>query len=357
MKTPLPRLFLLFTLSWALAPALFAQNNRPLRLELRFGMNANLNNFNPFNQRNQKFPGLRIFGTAILNGDIKPWWSSSYAATVCVYNKSLGNNLNPLISDIQIDFVNTLSMGFGWKWQADGEGPFVGYPKYLRTVNNSPYYNLTHTYDNAFFFSSNFILNNHRRHQTVGSVTFTFDNFSVNYYNDGGPVIDWLNIGDGFDRYWTGGVMLSLHKRYAAYNIVEFSFDQFTGYRPLVYELSNIFGMAVPEYDSDTLESNLPPRNRFRFSSSSYNSSAYNLKFYIDENYGFDLGILGSLVYKGKTKKRQTATSGRSFNFREDRHWGLQDILHINRYNSLHPNSDINRLYIGFTYNQSYHVD
>ncbi|MCC7504319.1 MAG: hypothetical protein IT259_03415 [Saprospiraceae bacterium] len=346
---------LLFLLTGAICDTLSAQSNRRLDLELRFGVNCNLNNFNPFSGKNQKFPGVRIYGSAILIGQIKPWLTTSYGASVAVYNKSLGNNLNPLVSDIQIDFVNSLSIGCGWRWDSNNEeGPNVGYRKYLRTLNNAPYYNLYHTYDNSVFFSTNFLINNHHRNQTVGTVSLTFDNFSVSYYNDSAPPIEWFNLGDGFDRYWTGGVMLALHKRYGVRNIVELTFDQFTGYQPLVYEISNVLGMGVPNYNSDA---SATPRAQIkaRNSTTSFNSSAYNVKIFLDDNYAFDAGILGSLVYKGKSKKR-TTPRGRSVRSRDSLHFGLQDIIHINGHYSLHPNYDINRFYIGLTYNQFEHV-
>jgi hypothetical protein len=62
-----------------------------LNLELRLGLNCDLNNINPKNKRTQKFPGVKIFGSAIFNGTLKKYLMTNYGATVSVYNKSLGN--------------------------------------------------------------------------------------------------------------------------------------------------------------------------------------------------------------------------------------------------------------------------
>lgn len=296
----------------------------PLSLELRFGINCNLNNFFLFKKNKQKFPGFRLFGTAIFSGEINSHFSVNYGTTLLLYNKSLGNNLNPLVSDIQIDFINSLCIGAGYKLFEKKDNHRIAYTKYLRTINSGPFYNLKHNYTNAVFIGTNFIINNHHRNQTNGTINLTFGDFSVSYYNDAEFPFTTFSLSDGFDRFWTGGFVFYLHNNHE-YNMAEFSFDQFTGYSPLLYELSNILGANVPEYKTEKSSAS---------NSSAYNSSAYNLKLKFNKNYGFDLGIIGSLTS------------------RNGRHWGIQDLIHIERGNSLHPNQDINRIYIGMTYEQ-----
>ena len=299
-----------------------------LAWEVRFGLGFNLYTAMPF-KINQRFPGVKVFGSFILVGDISKNIRTNYGSTLTIYTKTLGNDQNPLNGDVQIDFVNTLLFGFVSK-------DTVPYYKFLRTMNNAPYFNLRHNNKNALFVGTNFVLNNHRRHQAVGSVTATVGNVSLNYYNDGGLPVDIVGIGDGFDRWWTGGTMLTIHTHtqdgagiYHSFNRVEASFDQFTGYAPLVYELSNILGINVPEYSMTQLKD-----ERFNaITPASYNSAAYNLKIYASENYGFDLGVMGSLT----TKKH---------------YFGLQDIIHQNGRYPLHPNKDINRLTFGLTFNK-----
>ena len=191
MKTIFIPIFIFCILCGSPPNEVTAQNTA-LNVELRFGLNLNLYNFNPFTSKNQKFSGLKVFGTAIVAGQISPELRSNYAATIAIYNKSLGNNMNPLISDIQIDFINSLSLGVGWGkgaiWQRDfwkNEQPMVPYSKYLRTMNQAPFYNLNHNFRNAAFLGTNFIINNHGRNQTCGSIALTFGDFSLNYYNDG----------------------------------------------------------------------------------------------------------------------------------------------------------------------------
>jgi hypothetical protein len=323
----LKRLSVLLFLLGLLPP--IATSQVKLSMELRFGLGFNLYGAVPF-KINQRFPGVKVFGSFILVGDVKKMLRTNYGMTLSIYTKTLGNDLNPLHGDVQIDFVNTLVVGLVSK-------ETVPYAKYLRTFNNAPYYNLRHNNKYAVFVGTNFILNNHGRNQAVGSITITTKNVSINYYNDGGIPVDLVGLGDGFDRWWTGGLMVTNHTYrkdmdgiYHPYNRVEASFDQFTGYAPLVYELSNILGINIPEYDmthaKDSLYRVVTP--------ASYNAAAYNIKYYLTENYAVDLGVSGSL------------SSARKY-------YGLQDLIHRNGRYPLHPNNSNNRLTIGLTFNKN----
>ncbi len=183
---------------------------------------------------------------------------------VAIYNKSLGNSLNVLYQDNQIDLTTTFSLGI--------LHDHLPYLKQLQTINNTPFYNLRHNAKYAGIISTNFILNNKGRRQTVGAISFTTDRLSINYYNDGGPIIGkgfgwdrpWYwnvllspllitadlvsGLGDGFDRWWSGGGGFYYHTK-EEYNQWEFTFDQFTGYHKLVFELGSILGTDVQDYD------------------------------------------------------------------------------------------------------------
>ncbi|MBX3257001.1 MAG: hypothetical protein KF862_22885 [Chitinophagaceae bacterium] len=265
----------------------------------------------------QNFPGFRIFGafTAAANrGD----FILSYGPAVSIYTKTIGANLNPLVGDWQIDFTNSFSLGFEW-------GRRVDYMKFTRSMHNGDYYNIFSNRQGSLLLSTNFILNSHRRNQVTGAVNATIGNVSILYYNDG-PPFDVLGLGDGFDRYWTGGGSVMLHSK-KNYNIAELNFDQFTGYIPLLYELTGLLGMNVPLYDA-------PVRKK----AYNFNTSAYSLKVNFDQRFGCTVGIMGSLKSKG------------------GRYWGVQEIIHVLGHYPLHPNNDDNRLFFGGNYNQFQHV-
>ncbi|GGB23330.1 hypothetical protein [Puia dinghuensis] len=273
----------------------------------------------------QRYAGYKVFAGASLSGLYHHSFVLNYGPSLAVYTKSLGANLNPLVGDIQLDLINSFSIGSTW-------GGSLPYLKFFRTIGNASYYNFVSGERYAALATSSLVLNNHKRNQVVGAVTFSSPSVTINYYNDGAFPFTVLPVADNFDRYWTGGFGMYFHNK-RNYNTVEFSFDQFTGYSPLLYELSGLLGINIPVYDltrDSSANKRLPP---------SYNTSAYNLKIYMDKGYAVDAGVIGSL----------RTTGGAVF--------GLQDIIHTLGHFPLHPNNDPNRFYIGGTYNQFNPID
>lgn len=280
----------------------------------------------------------------------------NYGISLTIYNRSLGNSLNILYQDNQIDLTTSITMGLL-------QHPNLPYMKQLQTINNSPFYNLRHNARSGIFISSNFILNNNRRHQTVGAITLTAEQVSVNYYNDGGPIIgqgpnfnpkkflSYLllplhlvsGLGDGFDRWWTGGGGVYYHSR-EEYNHLEVTFDQFTGYHKLAFELGSIFGSDVQDYDlfqdmhQDTVKNKLNMRHN-KTNSLNYNSSAYGIKYFFNQNLAANFGLIGSLR-----------------DHKNERFYAIQDIIHVLKRDPIHPNTDINRIFYGVTYNKPIHA-
>ena len=306
----------------ALVPAgiVQAQEDVDWRYEsyLSFGVNLYF-----YTGQGQKFPGWKAFAGMSISAINKHHFLLNYGPSLALYSKSLGANLNPLTNDVQLDFANSFTAG-GW-WGK----PF--YTKFFRTFGDAAYYNTVLDVRNAVMLSTIFVFNNHKRHQALGAVTGSFGDFTINYYNDGGIPIEWLPVSDHFDRYWTGGVGLFFHNN-EGFNRVEFLFDQFTGYEPMLYEMSSLLGIRVPDYnrtDSGSAGSRIP---------ANFNTSAYNLRIMPYRNFGVDVGVIGSLRSNGGAV------------------YGLQDIIHtLGRY-ALHPNNDHNRLYLGGTYLNNPHV-
>ena len=266
-----------------------------------------------------------MYAAFIANGVYKKNFTINYGPSLSIYTKTLGANLNPLRGDIEIDFTNSFSIGGTF-------GKELTYTKFFKTINTGSFYNIASNRKYAGYLSTNFILNNHRRNQIVGSVSFSTPDVSINYYNDGAQPFDLLPLADNFDRWWTGGFAVYIHN-HKNYNVAELSFDQFTGYSPLLYELSNLIGINLPDYNIEDSSANKKDRI-----TPAFNTSNYNLKIFPGPGYAIDAGVLGSL----RTK------TGRVF--------GLQEIIHTMFRYPLHPNNDINRFYIGGTYNNMNHV-
>jgi hypothetical protein len=301
--------FCLFARLWGTAQGKWAYN-----VNVNFGCNLIL-----VHGRGQVFSGAKIFAGLSANADYNNSFLLNYGPSLSIYTKALGANLNPLVGDIQIDFTNSFTFGPTWGGQ-------LSYYKNFRTIATGSYYNVVTNTSGAFLLSTNFIINNHGRNQTDGSITISFPGVTINYYNDGGTPFDFLPLGDDFDRWWTGGFGIYLHNR-QGYNTAEFSFDQFTGYSPLLFELSNVIGINLPSYDlpGDSLKRPASPP--------AFNTSTYNLKIYLGQGIAIDAGVMGNL----------RTNDGKVF--------GLQDIIHSQLGYSLHPNYDMNRFYLGGTYN------
>ena len=74
---------------------------------------------------------------------------------------------------------------------------------------------LQNPYYNSISLGSNYVIstNRDRENQLVGVFNLNAERIvQVTYYNDGTPFGNW--IGDGYDRYYTGGGMLSYYGKY-----------------------------------------------------------------------------------------------------------------------------------------------
>jgi hypothetical protein len=313
--------YFLFLMVLGFAKSACSQSNWKYNGYFNFGCNINF-----IYSKSQQFPGIKLYAAFIANGVYKKNLTVNYGPSLSLYSNALGSNLNPLKTDIQIDLTNSFSIGGAW-------GKELSYTKFFKTINAGAYYNIASSKGYAAYLTTNFILNNHHRNQIDGSVTLSTPDVTINYYNDGAPPFNIFPLADNFDRWWTGGFGIYIHN-HRNFNVAELSFDQFTGYSPLLYELSNLIGINLPDYnvqDTSLLKTRRPE-------SPAFNTSSYNLKIFLGPGYAVDAGIIGSL----RTDK------GRVF--------GLQEIIHTMLRYPLHPNNDGNRIYIGGTYNNMQNV-
>jgi len=317
------RILLLLLFTWIIDSG-YCQNGWVYNGNFNFGCNYTIN----YSRGSTAFPGLKLFCGFVANGVYKDHFILNYGPSLSFYTKSIGANLNPLVSDLQIDLTNSFSFGAG--------ANDLPYFKFFRTFDNGSYYNVMLNKDYAFLLSSNFILNNHHRNQVNGSISLSTPDVTLNYYNDGGAPFYRIPIADNLDRYWTGGIALFVHNQ-QNYNSVELSFDQFTGYSPLLFEACNMLGIYIPNYNLEYDESTHGPKP------TNYNTSMYDMKVFFMKGYGIDVGAMGALKATSYKKLREM-------------YFGLQDIIHLKGGFSLHPNNDIQHFFIGGVYNNMNNV-
>jgi hypothetical protein len=95
-----------------------------------------------------------------------------------------------------------------------------------------------------------FTLDTAKRYQRVGFLGANFGGGTqFSYYNDGGPFFAWSSLGDGEDRYHTGGGMISYSgPRNTMVNTVEIAYHKFTGFTKSSFEASNALFLAFMDY-------------------------------------------------------------------------------------------------------------
>ncbi|MBL7886933.1 MAG: hypothetical protein JNJ52_09310 [Flavobacterium sp.] len=91
-----------------------------------------------------------------------------------------------------------------------------------------------------------------RRSQRLGFLNLNHSGLQLSYYNDGTPFQHFF-LGDGKDRYYTGGGVLSYNNGYGNYDqfrsySFEASYHKFSGYNQNSFELSNSINASNVDY-------------------------------------------------------------------------------------------------------------
>ena len=153
---------------------------------------------------------------------------------VLFYNKGLlGSNLNEIYYRTTFfDFFANATLTAGIKNTVNSANlkkrfvPLYHFADF--TVNP-----LQNTFDYSISLGSNWLMNPdiNRSSQTIGFFNINVARtVQLSYYNDGGPILSYF--GDGEDRYYTGGFVLSVHHDSDAFiNQTELSFHKFTGWQ------------------------------------------------------------------------------------------------------------------------------
>lgn len=85
--------------------------------------------------------------------------------------------------------------------------------------------------------------------QRIGFFGLHSNGFDISYYNDGGPLITQTYLGDGHDRFHTGGGMAAYHPKVAGgVNEYELCFHKYTGYTEDAFEIADQIYLAATPY-------------------------------------------------------------------------------------------------------------
>jgi hypothetical protein len=223
-----------------------------------------------------------------------------------LYNGGLGNNARKGHRDPKYTFdiisAFSLTTGFNNYLNKDSLPAINSRNIPLYYFSNFTYPALQNPYNYSLTAGTNFIftLDKHKAPQRVGFLNIHVNRLQLSYYNDGGAPFDRTYLGDGKDRFYSGGALLSFHGKNSGFlNLVELSFSKFTGYTKDAFEVSNKLDLAFVNYNNR--EQNY------------YNKSLWSLNVSNPER-GF----------------------GIYFNRYNYTPWDMQHLIHFSIYNSYH---------------------
>ena len=136
--------------------------------------------------------------------------------------------------------------------------------------------------------------------QRAGFLNLHLHTIQVSYYNDGGTPFEQTTLGDGKDRFYSSGALISYNGNpNNVINLIELTFHKFTGYTKNAFEVSNNLDLAFVNYNNSEQKY--------------YNKSLWSLNIGNPER-GF-----------GATLNRYNYTN-----------WDVQHLIHFSKLNSYH---------------------
>lgn len=178
------------------------------------------------------------------------------------YRGGLGTSLlNSEKFKINIELRNSIVGLFGW----EANNTPVSKPLFVNVGSDAS--SLHDPLDYSFSLGTIFINGlNHSRHQRIGSLSFSINQFSFHYYNDG-PPFDLLMLGDTYDRYWTGGGQLGFYFNNDDTFLTSFlmRYDNYTGYQLNLYEVGSMLNIDQLPYLSKEQQMFNQARFQYKF--------------------------------------------------------------------------------------------
>lgn len=247
----------------------FQENFSPVAgLHLEYGLNVNGGSYLNFSisaaVRKHFYRDWNIENERSFRNFIKENTFGAYQVSLNMYYNSLGDHYIDDLRKVNLDFVHGFMLGVG---ELPSKDVIRDYKVNISSLHSYLPAIVVDSFMHSLVIGTNFILNNNNRNQRVGFLNVNMARVVVlNYYNDGPPYDGWL--GDGFDRWWTGGggldVYLDQYIRtpdnssfYASYfrdSRISIKYDRFTGNMQGPFESSTLFGFHyVPAKNLDQL--------------------------------------------------------------------------------------------------------
>jgi hypothetical protein len=174
-----------------------------------------------------------------------------------IYNGGLGSmrrsSYNKPAVDMDFIIAFTVTTGFNNRFATGKVSPEIADERMKPLYYFADFVNpaLQNPYDYSLSLGTNVILSTdeNKTVQRIGFLNAHLSSVQFSYYNDGGTPFDQLHTGDGKDRYYTGGAVISYTgKQQDPINHIELSFHKFTGYTKNAFEVSNKLNLAYVDY-------------------------------------------------------------------------------------------------------------
>ncbi|MDB5022867.1 MAG: Toxin 23 [Mucilaginibacter sp.] len=185
--------------------------------------------------------------------------SPSYNLEIQIYNGGLGSRAyGKLRHQTTVDFINafTLTGGTDYLLKQDRVELIPGNRVPLYYFADFVYPALINPYHFSASFGTNLVFStDHGKSvQRIGFINLHQGRFQFSYYNDGGYGMNELQLGDHYDRYYTGGGILSysLNPQNHYINLIELGFHKFSGFTENAFNLSNLAGLSFVNYKDST---------------------------------------------------------------------------------------------------------
>ena len=191
---------------------------------------------------NGRFSNFRIDVSVGGSYLIKDNWMPTYQISASLYKGGMGNSVSYTERDKhQFDIIQTFGFTAGWGSYYATEKPLFLFNTFIANPQQD-------IFKHSLSIATNFLYNNHDRHQQIGFLGISTGKFQVGYYNDGTPFhqLLGLGLGDAYDRWWTGGGYLRYNTSdgYA----VQLQHDKFTGFIRDAFEIGNKLLMDYVPY-------------------------------------------------------------------------------------------------------------
>jgi hypothetical protein len=231
-----------------------------------------------------------------------------------LYNGGLGSRSLPKNRYLTLDAIVALTLTAGHLHSNFADvNSVINRRNPLRYFADFAVPSLQNPYNYSISLGTNLVITSDsgRAFQRLGFLNLNHSGLQLSYYNDGTPFQHFF-LGDGKDRYYTGGGMLSYnngtgtYEQFKSYSF-EISYHKFSGYNQNSFELSNSLNASNVDYKATD--------QRY------YNKSLWKFNAFSNDVYnGFGLAL--------------SAYNSVRFDGQHLIHWLIDNSFHIVPYNA-----------------------